>query len=141
MKRIGISFAIAVGLFAGATIVDHGDAIAQSSTTGSVRGRIVDKKTKDAVIGATVSVSGPALQGQQSEITDENGAFQIANLPPGTYILTVFYGEAQFNRPNVLIEVGKQAFVSVPIDTEIKASEVIELVGRTPLVDQGSTKP
>lgn len=140
MKRIGISFAMAVGLFAGATIVDHGDAIAQSSTTGSVRGRIVDKKTKDAVIGATVSVSGPALQGQQSEITDENGAFQIANLPPGTYILTVFYGEAQFNRPNVLIEVGKQAFVSVPIDTEIKASEVIELVGRTPLVDQGSTK-
>lgn len=140
MKRIGISFAMAVGLFAGATIVDHGDAIAQSSTTGSVRGRIVDKKTKDAVIGATVSVSGPALQGQQSEITDENGSFQISNLPPGTYILTVFYGEAQFNRPNVLIEVGKQAFVSVPIDTEIKASEVIELVGRTPLVDQGSTK-
>ena len=80
MKRIGISFAMAVGLFAGATIVDHGDAIAQSSTTGSVRGRIVDKKTKDAVIGATVSVSGPALQGQQSEITDENGALPPAPL-------------------------------------------------------------
>ena len=140
MKRIGLSFAMAVGLFATASIVVHADAVAQSSTTGAVRGRIVDKKSGDAVIGATVSIFGPALQGTQSEITDESGNFNIANLPPGTYILTVFYGEAQFNRPNVLIEVGKQAFVKVPIDTEIKASEVIELVGRTPLVDQGSTK-
>ncbi|MBK9034034.1 MAG: TonB-dependent receptor [Myxococcales bacterium] len=141
MKRIGISFAVAVGFFAGATTVSIPDAAAQSSTTGAVRGRIVDKKTKDPVIGATVSVTGPALQGQQSEITDENGSFNIANLPPGTYILTVFYGEAQFNRPNVLIEVGKQAFVSVPIDTAITAAgEIIELVGRAPIVDQGSTK-
>ena len=44
MKRIGISFAMAVGLFAGATIVDHGDAIAQSSTTGSVPSRATARK-------------------------------------------------------------------------------------------------
>ena len=56
MKRIGISFEMAVGLLAGATIVDHGDASAQSSTTGSVRGRIGDKKTKYAVICGTVTV-------------------------------------------------------------------------------------
>ena len=140
MKRIGISFAMAVGFFAGATMVAPPEAAAQSSTTGAVRGRIVDKNSKDAVIGATVSVTGPSLQGQQSEITDENGSFNITNLPPGTYVLTVYWGEAKFNRPNVVIEVGKQAFVSVPIDTEIKASEVIELVGRAPIVDQGSTK-
>jgi hypothetical protein len=139
MKRIGLSFAMAVGLLAGATTYYAPAAQAQSSTTGAVRGRVIDKNSKDAVIGATVSISGPALQGAQSEITDENGGFAISNLPPGTYVVTVFYGDSQFNRPNVLIEVGKQPFINIPIDTAIKA-EVIELVGRAPVIDQGSTK-
>ncbi len=143
MKRIGISFALAIGMAAGA-LSPSGQAIdtasAQSSTTGAVRGRIVDKASKEAVIGATVVVQGPALVGQQAEITDESGAFQITNLPPGIYTLTIFHGDAQFSRPNVLIEVGKQAFVSVPIDTSVTTSEVIELEGRAPVVDQGSTK-
>ncbi len=141
MKRIGISFALAVGVLAGASInITTNVALAQSSTTGAVRGRIVDKSSKEAVIGATVVVSGPALQGQQAEITDENGGFTITNLPPGIYLMTVFYNEAQFTRPNVLIELGKQAFVSVPIDTSVQTSEIIELEGRAPIVDQGSTK-
>lgn len=144
MKRIGISFAsivaLGIGVLAGAQIIHTPDAVAQTSTTGAVRGRIVDKATKEAVIGATVVVQGPALQGQQAEITDENGSFTIANLPPGIYVMTVFYNEAQFSRPNVLIELGKQAFVSVPIDTSVQTSEVIELEGRAPIVDQGSTK-
>jgi hypothetical protein len=140
MKRISISFALAVGLLAGAQIVHTNDAVAQSSTTGAVRGRIVDKASKEPVIGATVVVQSPALQGQQAEITDENGGFTIANLPPGAYTMTVFYNEAQFTRPNVIIELGKQAFVSVPIDTSVQTSEVIELEGRAPIVDQGSTK-
>ncbi len=144
MKRIGISFAssvaLAFGVLAGAQLVAPDLAVAQTSTTGAVRGRIVDKASKEAVIGATVVVQGPALQGQQAEITDENGSFNIANLPPGVYVLTVFYNEAQFSRPNVVIELGKQAFVSVPIDTSVQTSEVIELEGRAPIVDQGSTK-
>jgi len=140
MKRIGFSFVLALGVFGLAETLDAPQALAQSSTTGVVRGVIVDKATKDAVIGATVSISGPALQGQQAEITDDNGGFTIASLPPGNYVLTVFYGTQQFSRPNVLIEVGKQAFVRVPIDTSIQTTEVIELEGRTPIVDQGSTK-
>ena len=140
MKRIGISFVLALGVFGSAGTFDASQAIAQSSTTGVVRGAIVDKATKEPVIGATVSVTGSALQGQQAEITDENGEFTLSNLPPGTYVLTVFYNNAQFSRPNVLIELGKQSYVKVPIDTTIQTTEVIELEGRTPIVDQGSTK-
>jgi outer membrane receptor protein involved in Fe transport len=140
MKRIGISFIMGLGLLAAAQAVDHGDAIAQSNTTGAVRGRVVDKATKDAVIGATVVATGPALQGQQAEITDESGNYEISNLPPGAYVLTVYYNDAQFSRPNVVIEVGKQAFVQVSIDTSTAAGETIELEGRAPIVDQGSTK-
>lgn len=140
MKRIGISFVLALGVFGTSQTFDANQAMAQSSTTGVVRGTIVDKSTKDAVIGATVSISGPALQGQSAEITDENGNFQLSNLPPGQYVLTVFYNNAQFERPNIVVELGKQVFIRVPIDTTIQTTEVIELEGRTPIVDQGSTK-
>ncbi len=140
MKRIGISFVMGLGLLATAQVVDLHDAVAQSSTTGNVRGRILDKKTKDPVIGATVVITGPALQGQQAEITDESGNYEIASLPPGSYVLTVYYNDSQFSRPNVNIEVGKQAFVVVSIDTTLQAGETIELEGRAPIVDQGSTK-
>jgi len=140
MKRIGTVFILAVGLLAAAQAFDAAPASAQTSTTGAVRGRIIDKGSKDAVVGATVVATGPALQGQQAEITGDDGSFTINNLPPGIYILTVYYNEAQFSRPNVLIELGKQAYVNIPIDTSVQTSEVIQLEGRAPIVDQGSTK-
>ncbi|HVK75686.1 MAG TPA: TonB-dependent receptor [Kofleriaceae bacterium] len=140
MKRIGYSLAMAVGLLTAASTITLEPATAQTSQTGAVRGRVVDKASKEAVIGATVVATGPALQGQQAEISDENGAFTIANLPPGVYVLTVYYNEAQFSRPNVVIELGKQSFVNIPIDTSVQTSEIIELEGRAPIVDQGSTK-
>src|SRR5688500_12049799 len=147
MKTQSISFVVAVGLLgAGATIIAPGIVVenvahAQSSTTGSVRGVVKDKATGEAVIGATVVISGPALQGQQAEITDENGQYVINNLPPGTFVITVFYNEAQFDRPNVLIQVGKQVVVNVSINTaEAVGGETIVVEGRAPIVDQGSTK-
>src|SRR5689334_16572821 len=100
MKRIGLSLAIAFGVVAAA---DSPPAAAQTSTSGAVRGRILDKKTKDPVFGATVVATGPALQGQQAEITDDSGGFTITNLPPGVYVLTVYYNDVTFSRPNVLV--------------------------------------
>jgi hypothetical protein len=141
--RSPVSLVVAVGLLggAGSAIMFEGDSFAQSNTAGAVRGVIKDKATGDAVIGATVVISGPALQGQQAEITDENGVYVINNLPPGTYVLTVFYNEAQFDRPNVLIQVGKQVVVNVSINTaEAVGGETIVVEGRAPIVDQGSTK-
>ena len=143
MKTQSISFVVAVGLLgAGAeAILVEQDAHAQSSTTGAVRGVVKDKATGEAVIGATVVISGPALQGQQAEITDENGQYVVQNLPPGTYVVTVFYNDAQFDRPNVLIQVGKQVVVNVSINTaEAVGGETIVVEGRAPIVDQGSTK-
>ena len=38
--------------------------------------------------GVTVSVTGPNIARAQTTITSENGSYRIANLPPGTYVLT-----------------------------------------------------
>lgn len=142
-KKSSFTLLLAAGLAGGAAhaVLLEGVGHAQSSTAGEVRGVIRDQATGEGIIGATVVIKGPALQGQQAEITDENGAYVISSLPPGDYVITVFYNEAQFDRPNVLIQVGKQAVVNISIDiAEAVGGETIIVEGRAPIVDQGSTK-
>src|SRR5688572_10794481 len=136
------SILVAAGLLGGGVQVAlEQDASAQSSTSGAVRGAIKDKATGEALIGATVVATSTVLQGEQVVITDESGLYFIDNLPPGTYTLTVFYNDAKFSRGNVLIQVGKQAVVNVPVDTSSGAGgETIVIQGNAPIVDQGSTK-
>jgi outer membrane receptor protein involved in Fe transport len=134
-KRQASILAVA-GLLLGAS----GIAEAQDSTTGAVRGQIRDQANGEAVIGATVVASGPALQGTQATITDETGQYTIANLPPGTYQIVIYYADAQFSRTNVLIQLGKVAKVNIGINTQAAAGETIVIEGRAPLIDQQSTK-
>ena len=119
-------------------------AYAQSSATvGSVRGVVRDKATGEAAIGATVVATSPSLIGDQVAITEDGGQYYLTALPPGLYVLTVFYADSQFSRGNVLIQVGKQAVVNMTLDSAPSGKprgEVIELSGTVPIVDQGSTK-
>jgi outer membrane receptor protein involved in Fe transport len=124
------------GLLLGAV----GTAQAQDSTTGAVRGQVRDQANGGSVIGATVVASGPALQGTQATITDETGQYNIANLPPGTYQIVIYYADAQFSRTNVLVQLGKVAKVNININTKAQAGETIVIEGRAPLIDQDSTK-
>ncbi len=143
MRNTPVSFVLAAGLLGGAAqaVIIEGDALAQSSTSGAVRGVITDKKTKEPVIGATVVVSSAALQQEQVVITDENGAYVVNELPPGNYLVTVYFNETPFQRPNVVVQVGKQLVVNVTIDSEAAVGgETIVVEGRAPIIDQGSTK-
>jgi hypothetical protein len=141
MRKNFVSIIVAAGLLGGAAqVVLETDVLAQSSTTGALRGSIKDKASGEALVGATVVATSAALQGEQVVITDESGLYFIDNLPAGTYTLTVFYNDAKFSRGNVLIALGKQAVVNVPIDTSTASSETIVIQGNAPIVDQGSTK-
>ena len=115
-------------------------ASAQDRMTGAVRGVIEDQATGEPVAGAVVVVASPALQGMQEEITDGSGAYFISNLPPGTYQMTIYFSSAETRRSNVLVQLGKVAVVNVAIDTNPDQGEVIEIQGRAPIIDQGSTK-
>ena len=111
-----------------------------TSTTGVVRGRVIDKGSREPVIGATVVLQGPAIQGQLVAITEEDGSWLIEKVPPGMGTVTIYYNDAQFSRPNVVAAAGKSSVVNVPIDTSVQTAEVIELSGRAPMVDVSSTK-
>ena len=63
-------------------------AMAQTSTTGSIEGVVTDPNGA-VVKGATVTATSPTLISPQSATTNDSGRYQIPNLPPGTYKITI----------------------------------------------------
>ena len=62
--------------------------LAQGRQSGGIAGRVSSADEKP-LPGAAVSVASPALQGQRSAVSDVNGVFRIAGLPPGDYVVTI----------------------------------------------------
>jgi outer membrane receptor protein involved in Fe transport len=65
-----------------------GGAMAQSATTGSIEGTVLDPQG-GAVPNATVTVSGSNLIRAQTTTTDDEGRYRVLNLPPGRYTVAV----------------------------------------------------
>jgi len=57
--------------------------------TGAISGVVTDARSQAPVPKALVTARGAALPGVRSAVADERGAFEIARLPAGTYVLTV----------------------------------------------------
>ena len=55
---------------------------AQSSTAGSLSGTVTDSSGA-ALPGVTVELSGPAMQGTRSVVTDSSGTYRFVNVPVG----------------------------------------------------------
>ncbi|OGC75933.1 MAG: hypothetical protein A2145_06660 [candidate division Zixibacteria bacterium RBG_16_40_9] len=55
--------------------------------TGKIKGAVLDSKTKQPLIGATVTVEGTTL----GAVSKPDGSFHILNVPPGTYTVKVVY--------------------------------------------------
>src|SRR5262249_14016354 len=56
---------------------------AQSANTGALFGRVTDASSGQPVAGVTIVAEGP--QGEQAELTDDEGQFTITGLPPAPY--------------------------------------------------------
>jgi hypothetical protein len=125
---------------AAGVVLAGGSASAQdaATTTGMVRGVVRDQSSGEPLIGATVVATSPALQGTQAAISDDRGEYRLPGLPPGDYVLTGYYGDAQVARPSVRIQLG--LVVTVNLDLPSTGGEVVTIEGRPPVVDQGSTK-
>src|SRR5436190_15249655 len=101
MKKI-FMFVMAMALALFAT-----SAMAQTSTTGSIEGLVIDPNGA-AVKGATVTVTSPNLISPQSGTTDDNGRFKILNLPPGAYKIVIEgSGFGKFEKDGVGVNLGR----------------------------------
>ncbi len=107
------------------------------TTGGNLQGKVTDASNQP-VIGATIKLTGPAVQGFLGAATDVNGEYRIPFVPAGrNYTVQV---EAQgFNsvvRSGIEVPLG--ATVSLPFQLGAGTS-TITVVGTAPLLDMKST--
>lgn len=70
---------------------------------GKIAGKVVDRETKEPLIGANVIIEGTTLGAS----TDLNGNYVILNVPPGVYTLKASYvGYQTITIRNVRVTVG-----------------------------------
>src|SRR5205807_8437871 len=83
------------------------DAEGSSDPTRSIE-RCVTDPNGAAVKRATVTVTSPNLISPQSGTTKDDGRYQILNLPPGLYKVSIdAQGFAKYEQDNVAISLGK----------------------------------
>ncbi|MFL6257894.1 MAG: TonB-dependent receptor domain-containing protein [Pyrinomonadaceae bacterium] len=102
-------------------------AVAQTTTTGSIEGTVVDVNGA-AIPGITVSVAGPNLIRSQTATTNDEGYFNIPQIPPGRYTITVeaAKGFARFEQADVEVNLTKVSTLAVSL-RPAGATETVEV--------------
>ena len=101
---------------------------------GVITGRITDPS--GAVLpGVSLSLTGPAIMGARTAVSDEQGGFRFGLLPPGAYTLKFeLQGFNSIVREGIQLTAGFTSTLNVTMDVGA-VSESITVVGASPLID------
>jgi Carboxypeptidase regulatory-like domain len=113
-------------------------ALAQE-TTGGMQGAVKDPSGA-VVPNAKVVVTGSALVGSKELETDSSGYYRFANLPPGTYTITVSAnGFKTFKRGGLILEVGHLPTSDIVLEVG-SAATTVEVSAAAPVIDTTTTQ-
>jgi hypothetical protein len=132
MSRVSTKFGMfAVCLFSVLLLIAN---VFAQETTGGLQGTVKDPS--GAVVSkATVVVTGSALGGEKSLVTDSSGYYRFANLPPGTYTVAVkASGFSELKREGIVVEVGHLPTLDLTLAVGA-AGTVVEVTGEAPAID------
>jgi outer membrane receptor protein involved in Fe transport len=120
IRILSVSLALVLSLFALS-------ASAQTSTTGSIEGTVVDVNGA-AVPGVEVTVTSPNLIRAQSATTDDEGVYRIPNLPPGRYnvVIESAKGFGRAEQANVEVNLSRTSSVAITLRPQ-GATETVEV--------------
>lgn len=125
-----------VALFAVISLLCVTAGMAQTNTTGSVEGTVMDSAGA-LVPNATVTIAGQNLIRSQTTQSGSNGSYRFLAIPPGRYtISTTATGFAGFKQENV--EVNLERTTTVDISLSAAGTEVTVDVVTTSEIDQNS---
>jgi len=96
-----------------------------SQTTGKIAGTVSDKSSGEALVGANVLLDGTQLGGS----VDQNGAYFIINVSPGSYTLSFeMLGYKTVKVENVKVSVNRTAYVNVTLAPSVLTSDEVVVV-------------
>ncbi len=106
----------------------------------SLYGKIIEKETGDAVIGANIVLKKNGVFVTGSD-TDFDGNYSIPNIDPGTYDVEVSYvGYPTQRITGVIIAAGKGTKLDVDLENEgIELNTVVVTGYKVPLIDKDNT--
>jgi hypothetical protein len=134
MKNRWLAISLALTLCAYFSI----SALAQE-TTGGMQG-VVKDPSGAVVPHAKVVVTGSALVGNKELETDSSGYYRFANLPPGTYTITVSAnGFKTFKRGGLILEVGHLPTSDIVLEVG-SAATTVEVSAAAPVIDVTTTQ-
>ncbi len=111
-----------------------GMAVAQ--TTGKIRGKVLDKETGEALVGANVIIETTSM----GAVVGVDGEFIIMNVPPQTYALKATYvGYRPLTVRNIRVTVGLTTEADFMLESEAVQGPAIEIIAQAPLVNKNAT--
>jgi len=104
------------------------------SATSSLRGTISDS-IGAVVSGATVTLSNQLTGFSRIVKTDDQGIYQMLEVPPATYVMTVAaQGFATIKRENVVLQVSSPATLNISLQVQ-GSSVIVDVSGEAPQVN------
>jgi hypothetical protein len=113
---------------------------ARAAVTGSIEGTVLDQANGKRLAGVTVTVTSPALQGEQTEFTDASGHYIITELPPGEYLVRFYFSNINIERPGVFLQADKTLSVNASMPTQTAEVKTYRITEKAPSVDVGNTQ-
>jgi hypothetical protein len=114
---------------------------AAAQTTGTLSGQVVDANSQQPVVDAVVIAQSPALQGEQTAVTDTTGAFEITLLPAGSYALSVQReGFQPFTQQGLTVRLDRTIKVRLALAPESLNVQAIDIVAQRPTIAVTTTQ-
>jgi hypothetical protein len=108
-----------------------------SRTTGALTG-VVSDTSGTPLPGVTITITSPQLQGSRTTVSEANGEYLFATLPPGTYRAEYsLAGVGTAVREKVLVNLTQTTKVNVPL--RIAVSETLTVTASTIVIDPTQT--
>jgi hypothetical protein len=105
----------------------------------TLSGKVLDASTKAPVPDVVVTITSPAVQGEQTLVTDAEGYFRAQALPPGKYQIRL---DKEQYKPYARGDIELRADVNIRVDAELLPEglkEEIVVVAAPPTVDVGTS--
>jgi hypothetical protein len=110
--------------------------LAFSQIGGKIRGKVVDQKTLEGLVGANVLVVGTSM----GAATDVNGEFIVLNVPSGSYDITARYvGYETVTLKGIRVIGGLTAEANFQLPAAGVELPTVQIVAERPLVNKSAT--